>query len=226
MCSIVSRPSVEMTSTGSSLRVRYGTDSRPRARRSAWRADRPRLAPACSMSVLVIGRSMVGAGRIGPWYSRSASPRAGRQAGRSEAARQRARLVERQARPTRGDTVPHVESHTRIGQGIRESRDGDRSLGDHEAVGRQLGRRAGQRGLDRGAARMPGQDRRLRDDLTAGSGESLAQRNVGGAMEQTTGSDRRRRQDRDRMPAFGEVERGPEATPIAQSSRTTIRWPT
>ena len=56
--------SVEMTSTGGSRRVRYGSVSMARARRSVWRAARPRRTAGCSRSCVAI------------WSPRDASGRA------------------------------------------------------------------------------------------------------------------------------------------------------
>ena len=138
-------------------------------------------------------------------------------------------LVEGEARAAGRDASPISWNGTpRRGQVVGQGRLGDRRLGDDERV--RLERRdvAGQRG--RGSWPRPRASRGRRPtvmDRPPASREALAERAVGGAVEEAAGHDGRGGHDRHVVARLGEVEwPSRDRASRSRSSRTRTRRPT
>src|SRR6188472_4560302 len=150
-----------------------------RARRSVWRAARPRRTVGCSRSgTAIVSPRGSSAGRACTMVRRPAPMSV------SQATREFATLVEGEAGTPRSDRVAdQVEWDGSRGQIRGESRLGDWRLGDHEGVGFEDGLGAGQRVAEgRAAGTPPGHDD-ARDRPPARLRITGAKRAVGGAVE-------------------------------------------
>ena len=103
-----------------------------------------------------------------------------------------------------------------VGQGVAQVRDRRRRLGDDQRVGREFACLATDGGPDSRRTRPPRSDHRGRGGPATGLSESLAQRAVRRAMEQTGGHDRCGRHDRHVVAALDQVERRPDPAPVTQ----------